>query len=84
MFCMRVPICFVDSLYGVQFVDMPVFSCFWVYWLIYIVCDFGYQEEAAEDGKDGAKVEDVEESWGVGRWCMSSLILCEKAFYDCF
>ncbi len=30
MFCMRVPICFVDSLYGVKFVDMPVFSCFWV------------------------------------------------------
>jgi hypothetical protein len=27
---MRVPICFVDSLYGVKFVDMPVFSCFWV------------------------------------------------------
>jgi len=26
------------------------------------VCDFAYQEEAAEDGKDGAKVEDVEES----------------------
>jgi len=26
------------------------------------VCDFGYQEEAAEDGKDGGKVEDVEES----------------------